>query len=146
MLEQLVDHLGGRVDRDRKRDAHTTVHFHGVDTDDIPIQIHQRATRVARVDGCIRLNVFAALLRVPKLTAVARDGTDNASTDAVLKRERASKCTDPLASTQLRRRAESDRGPFSLLLRLDLQDGNVRQRIRAVDRGWILAPVRKRDL
>lgn len=125
VLKQLIDDLRRRIHWDRKRNTNAPVDFHGVDTDDLSVQVHERTTRVARVDSGIRLDELASFLRIPQLAAMSCHSADDASTDAMLERERAAKSTHPFTCSHISRSSELDRWPFPRFFGFDLQKSDI---------------------
>ena len=137
VLDELLAHVVGHVDRDGERQAHVAAAAAvdlRIDAHHFAIQVEQRAAGVARIHGDVRLDerhqVFAR-------HGAAR-GADDARGDAVLERERRTDGEHPFARTQLRRIAEPHHRQF---LAFDLEHGDVGALVEAHDLGRVFAAV-----
>src|SRR5262249_13208175 len=112
-----------------------------VDADDFTLHVHKRTTRVAGIDRGVRLDeVLNRLLRLAsklKRTALRADDALRHGEGQVLA-ERIANREHPLADARRLAVAERRSGQ---VVRIDLDDGDVRVRIAADDSRLELAPI-----
>src|SRR5581483_164354 len=82
----------------------------GVDADDFPAGIHQRATRVSRVDGCIGLNELARGTAILGIWIRTIQGAHDSARHSEAKSERIAECQHTLSGVELSRVAPRDAG------------------------------------
>ena len=124
---QVIDVAFRRVYRDREADALGAGDDGDVHADHAAAAVHERAARISRVDGGVRLDEAAHLLLRGVGVGLRRDGTREPGYDAERDRvsenaERVTDGDDALAELQIARIPELEIGE---LLCVDLQDGDV---------------------
>ncbi len=129
VLFQLIDNLLRHIDRNREPDSLTTSDDHGVDPDDLTFQVEQGAAAVARIDGCVRLDVIV----VRPGTNDASLGADNPGRHGLFQPERAPDGHDPLPDFETVGVSQSHgRQTF---FRFDLEQSYIGDRIPPDDLG-----------
>ena len=113
-----------------------------VDADELALVVHQRATRVAGVDGRVGLNQVgvdrAARVRRQHRRAVQR--ADNACRDGLVEAVGASDRHDPVANHELGGVANLDRGDLGVP-KVDVDHGEVARAVGAQDRAVVALAV-----
>ena len=135
------------VDADREADVLRLrrVGDRGVDPDDLAVGVHERTTRVARVDGGVGLQHAVERRGRSSVATVPVRAGDDALGDAqpALERERVADRDDLVADLQRVGVAELDRRQAR---RVDLQHREVGRRVVPEERRGLRRPVGERDL
>ena len=96
LRQQLMNHLLGHVGRDCKTDPLGEINDGGIDADDFPAQIEERAARVAGIDRGVGLNkIFIAR----EINVLPADSADDTECDCPIESERVSHSEYPLADS-----------------------------------------------
>ena len=130
------------VDGNREADADVAAGARNdrrVDADELAVQVHERAARVARVDRRVGLNEVLERLTVE---AAAPERADDAGRHAVREAERIADRHDVVADAQRRRIAERD---ARQVRGVDLQHREIRAFVRADDARREAAVLEQRD-
>ncbi len=153
VLDQRVDDRAREVARDRAAQAEADF----VDADELAREIDERPARVARIDRGVvpdpahdRAHILA-VERIGRAERLRHDHlrvADDAFGDRLRQRERAAHREHRLARPQLRRVAELRGRKRARLVRMKLDDGDVRERIGAdkIRRHFLLGRQRADDL
>src|SRR3954468_5224945 len=127
-----------RVDRDGEADAHGSLTAAGldlrVDADHAPVGVEQRTARVAGVDRRVRLDDVRDREAVRRLD-LALEAGDDARGDRAAEPERVADRDHGVAHLRLGRVPEGNRREVLDLRRVDLEDGDVRGPVDALDVG-----------
>jgi hypothetical protein len=147
MRDQVVHHLLGQRDRDREAVTRVEAGLAGdrrVDADDLAPRIHERPTRVARVDRSVGLDeVGNVVVRAREPGEAAPLGAHYAGRDGEVEAERVADGQHPFTDAHLLVVAEGDGGEVAPL---DLEHGDVGGRVAADDLRVEHAAVLHRDL
>jgi pimeloyl-ACP methyl ester carboxylesterase len=113
---ELIGNSADQIGRKSKADAGCRLtggginHTQGRDTDELPVQVHQRSTAVAWIDGGARLDESGQCASWPtwRLAGGTVEPTDDAKRDRLLQVERGTQSQHQLANSHARRVAEQD--------------------------------------
>ena len=142
--ERRCDHDLHHVGRDRKADAMRAARARedrSIDPDEAPVDVDERAARVARIDRGIGLDEE---LKVGNADARARGRRNDALRHGLADAERIAHGKHEIADLDLVGVGNLDRGK-AFLRPLDAQHREIRARISQNDFGFEFAPVAERD-